>query len=62
VLTAVTYVCAAKNERAFLASVNIYVEIISPLSRTQNFGVVRQKTSWENEVLSRTAIKWTGVH
>jgi hypothetical protein len=52
----------AKNKRAFLASVNIYVEIISPLSRTQNFGAVRQKASRENEVLSRTAIKWTGVH
>jgi hypothetical protein len=52
----------AKNKRAFLASVNIYVEIISPLSRTQNFGAVRQKASQKNEVLSRTVIKWTGVH
>jgi hypothetical protein len=52
----------AKNERAFLALVNIYVETISPLSRTQNIGAVRQKASRENEVLSRTTIKWTGVH
>jgi hypothetical protein len=52
----------AKNERRFLASVNIYVETISLLSRTQNLRAVRQKASRENEVLSRTAIKWTGVH
>jgi hypothetical protein len=52
----------AKNERAFLGSVNIYVETISALSRTQNFGTVRQKASRENEVLSRTGIKRIGVH
>ena len=53
---AVTYVCYNNNSRAFLSTINIYVETISPLWRTHNFGAACQNASRENEVLSRIAI------